>query len=455
MLNTSQYRRLAVAYSLHYHIFKLQNLQIHYLRSLMKILLRQATIIDPSSPFHLQKADILIANGVFQQIDTVISTDADHTVNMTGAYLSPGWVETFTNACDPGFEYKETIESAALAAANGGYTDVMVLPNTTPAVHTKAGVEYLVQKGKFLPVTIHPIAAVTKNTDGKELAEMYDMASSGAVAFSDGTKSIQDAGLLLKALQYVKAINKTIIQLPDDKSINPHGLMNEGIVSTQLGLPGKPAIAEELQITRDIELVKYTGSKLHFTGVSTQKSIELIRKAKADGLPVTCSVTPYHLCFTDEDLKEYDTNLKVNPPLRTAADRKALQEALLDGTIDCIAAHHLPEDIDHKITEFEYARYGMISLQTAFAVVYKTLPQLTPEKLVSLFALQPRNIFGLDQASIQIGQPAQCSLFSLDQQWVFEKENNHSKSTNSPFFGTSFGAKPIGIINKGNLLLNN
>jgi dihydroorotase len=421
----------------------------------MNILLRQATIIDPSSPFHLQIADIFIVNGVYQQIETSISTTADQTVDMAGAYLSPGWVEIFTNACDPGFEFKETIESATQAAALGGYTDIMVLPNTLPVVHAKAGVQYLVQKGKLSPVHVHPIGAITKNTEGKELTEMYDMASSGALAFSDGTKSIQDSGLLLKALQYVKAINKTIIQLPDDKSINPHGLMNEGIVSTQLGLPGKPSIAEELMIARDIELVKYTGSKLHITGISSKKSVELIRQAKAENLPITCSVTPFHLCFIDGDLSQYDTNLKVNPPLRTEADRKALLEAVLDGTIDCIASHHLPEDIDHKITEFEYAGYGMIGLQTAFSVVQQALPQLSPEKLVSLFAIQPRQIFGLEEASIQVGQPVQCSLFSLDQEWVFEKDNNRSKSANSPFFGARFKAKPLGIINKGSLLLNN
>jgi dihydroorotase len=421
----------------------------------MNILLRQATIIDPSSPFHLQKADILISNGIFQQIETTISTTADHVIDLAGSFISPGWVEIFSDTCDPGLEYKETIESATLSAAYGGYTDLMVLPNTSPVVHTKAGVEYLVQKGKQSPVHIHPIAAVTKNIEGKELAEMYDMAGSGAVAFSDGSKSIQDAGLLLKALQYVKAIDKNIIQLPEDKSFNPHGLMNEGVVSTQLGLPGKPAIAEELMIARDIELVKYTGSKLHFTGISSKKSVELIKQAKADNLPVTCSVTPYHLYFIDEDLSGYDTNLKVNPPLRTAADRKALQDAVLDGTIDCIAAHHIPEDIDHKITEFEYARYGMIGLQTAFAVVQKALPQLSPEKLVNLFSTHPRNIFGLEPASIQISRIACCSLFSLDQEWVFDKDNNQSKSANSPFLGNHFSAKPLGIINKGNLLLNN
>jgi dihydroorotase len=420
----------------------------------MNILLRQATIIDPSSPFHLQKADILLSNGIIQQINTHIDTNAEQELSLEGAYISPGWVDIFTHAADPGFEYKETLETAANAAVYGGFTDILLLPNTAPVVHNKAGVEYLIQKGQTLPVTVHPIAAVTKNTDGKELAEMYDMEASGAVAFSDGIKSIQDAGLLLKALQYIKAIDKTIIQLPDDKSINPHGLMNEGIVSTQLGLPGKPAIAEELQIARDIELVKYTGSKLHFTGISTARSVNLIRKAKADGLPVSCSVTPYHLTFIDEDLKAYDTNLKVVPALRTAEDRKALQQAVLDGTVDCIASHHLPEDADHKVVEFEYANNGMIGLQTSFAVVNKTLPQLSAEQIVKLFAFTPRSIFNLNQSNIQIGQPAQCTLFSLSKEWVYEKGNNQSKSVNSPFLGQQFTAKAIGIINKGNLLLN-
>jgi dihydroorotase len=421
----------------------------------MKLLLRQATIIDPSSPFHLQKASILIENGVFQKIDVQLSDNADQIIDLPDLFISPGWVDVFAQFNDPGHEYKETLETGSLAAASGGYTDVFVLPNTSPTVHNKAGVEYLIHKSKALATSIHPIGAVTKNTDGKELAEMYDMEASGAIAFSDGTRSIQDGGLLIKALQYVKATGKTIIQLPDDKAIHPHGLMNEGIVSTQLGLPGKPAIAEELMIVRDIELVKYTGSKLHITGVSTRKGVETIRQAKSEGLPVTCSITPYHLCFSDDDLNSYDTNLKVNPPLRTVDDRKALQEAVLDGTIDCIASHHLPEDTDHKVVEFEYARYGMISLQTAFAVVQKTLPQLSSEKLVALFSTNPRRIFGLPTASLQIGSKAQCTFFTLSQQWSFTKAINQSKSANSPFFEVQFSAKPIGIINKGNLFLNN
>lgn len=292
----------------------------------------------------------------------------------------------------------------------------------------------------------------TKNNEGKELAEMYDMHQSGAVAFSDGTCCVQSSGLLLKALQYLKAVDKTIIQLPDDQAINPGGLMNEGIVSTRLGLPGRPAIAEELMIARDIELVKYTGSRLHFTGISTAKSVELVKEAKSQGLAVTCSVTPYHLYFSDEDLQDYDTNLKVNPPLRTAADRQALQQAVLDGVVDCIASHHLPQDIDNKISEFEYAKYGMIGLQTAFAVVRTAIPQLTPERLVELFSTNARKIFALPDSEINQGARASLSLFAPDRQWTLTQ--NYSRSANTPFLGLPLTGAPLGIITQDNLFLN-
>jgi dihydroorotase len=418
----------------------------------MNILVRQARIIDPSSSFHLQTADLLIENGVITSIESAISVGADKIIDVPGLHLSPGWVDVFAHFCDPGFEFKETLESGTAAAAAGGFTDVLVVPNTAPVVHSKATVEYIVQKSRYLPVSVHPLGAITKNNEGKELAEMYDMHASGAVAFSDGTCSVQSSGLLLKALQYLKAVDKTIIQLPDDRAINPGGLMNEGIVSTRLGLPGRPAIAEELMVARDIELVKYTGSRLHFTGISTAKSVALIRKAKSEGLEVTCSVTPYHLYFSDDDLQQYDTNLKVNPPLRTAADRQALQQALLDGTIDCIASHHLPQDIDNKVSEFEYAKYGMIGLQTAFAVVRTAVPQLTPERLVELFATAPRKIFGLAGGEINQGARARLSLFAPDARWTFDQ--NRSRSANSPFLGASLTGAPVGIINEDKLFLN-
>src|SRR5258705_13201836 len=271
----------------------------------MNILIKQALIVDPSSPFNGQITDLFIENGIIKQIDKKLSVKADKEINIEGLHLSPGWMDVFANFADPGYEFKETLETGARAAAAGGYTDVMVIPNTNPVVQSKANVEYIAQKTKQLPVTVHPIGAITKNTEGKELAEMYDMRTSGAIAFSDGVNSVQSAGLLVKALQYVKAFGGTVIQLPDDKSISPHGLMNEGIVSTQLGLPGKPAMAEELIVARDIKLTRYAESNLHFTGVGSKKLLEYIKRGKETNPWNSCSVTPYHFFFCEEDLKEY------------------------------------------------------------------------------------------------------------------------------------------------------
>ncbi len=420
----------------------------------MDILLKAATIVDTFSPAHLQIADIFISNGIIVSITANCQKAADKVIDVPGLCVSPGWIDVFAHFCDPGYEFKETLETGAAAAASGGYTDVFVLPNTNPVIQNKGTCQYIVQKTSSLPVRLHPIGAVSKDTDGKELTEMYDMEQSGAVAFSDGTRSIQSAGLLLKALQYVKAVDKTIIQVPDDKSINAHGLMNEGIVSTGLGLPGKPAIAEELAIVRDIELAKYTASKLHITGVSSKKGIDLIREAKKEGIQVSCSVTPYHLISCDADLEQYDTNLKVTPPLRTAEDRAALKAAVLDGTVDCIASHHTPQDRDQKEIEFEYAKPGMIGLQTSFAAVATALPQLGTEKLVALFSTNAAKLFGLHQSSISENVPASLTIFSLEVQWTFTADNNLSRSKNSPFFGKRFTGKPLGIITKDGLFLN-
>lgn len=420
----------------------------------MKILIKQAIIVDPHSSFNGQSTPILIENGIITRIGGSATGPADREISLPGLHVSPGWVDIFAQFADPGFEYKETLASGAAAAAAGGFTDVFVLPNTRPVIHDKAGVEYLTHKSRDLAVRIHPIGAVTRNTEGKELAEMYDMRNSGAMAFSDGLESVQSAGLLVKALQYVKAFNGTIIQLPDDKSINPHGLMHEGIVSTRLGLPGKPAMAEELMVSRDIRLAAYAESKLHFTGLTTSGSLSLIQAAKSAGIAVSCSISPAHLWFCDEDLKDYDSNLKLNPPLRTAEDRASLKEGIRSGIVDCIASHHQPHEFDSKVMEFEYARYGMSALETCFAVTRTALPELSVQQLVALMAVNPRQIFGLPDAGIREGNPAALSLFDPNSRWVFNTADSRSRSRNSPFDGKELTGKVLGIINGESIVIN-
>jgi dihydroorotase len=420
----------------------------------MKILVRQAVIADPNSTFNGQVTDLLVDGATISKIAPHISEKFDELVEAEGLTVSPGWIDIFSHFCDPGLEHKETLETGANAAAVGGFTHVFVLPNTLPVVESKTQVEYICQQSKTLPVTIHPLGAITKGTEGKDLAEMYDMRHSGAIAFSDGTNPVQSPGLFLKALQYVKAFDGVLVQLPVDKSIGAGGLINEGVISTRLGLPGLPSLAEEVIIKRDIDLLRYTQSKLHITGVSTQNSLLLISAAKKEGLHISCSVTPYHLFFSDEDMQTYDTNLKVNPPLRTKADMLALREAVLNGVVDCIASHHLPQDWDNKTCEFEYAKNGMTGLETSFAVVNHLLPELTTERLVALFSLNARNIFQLPVTHIEEGAVAELTFFSKKGTTLAKKQTLQTKSPNTPFLDRELNGKIVGIIHKGKLTLN-
>ena len=420
----------------------------------MKILIQKAYIIDPDSSHNGTVKDILIENGKIAKIAPSINEQADKLIDQPNLHVSLGWVDIFSDFCDPGYEHKETIETGAKAAASGGFTDVFLIPNTKPIVDSKAQVEYIRQKSKSLPVNLLPIGAVTKNAEGKDLAEMYDMKSNGAVAFSDGIHPIQSAGLLLKALQYIKTFDGVIIQIPDDKSIGANGLMNEGIISTQLGLQGKPMMAEEITIARDIKLARYTDSKIHFTGVTSPKSLEYIRRAKEGGLNVTCSVTPYHLYFSDEDIVGYDTNLKVYPPLRTKSDIATLKEAVIDGTIDSIATHHRPHEYDSKVLEFEYAKYGMIGLETCYAVLNTLFPTLGADRFVGLMGGNARKIFGLSKPVIEEGQTACITLFNPSDKHIIEDKKIQSKSRNTPFIGKELIGSVLGVINGNELFLN-
>ena len=420
----------------------------------MKILITQTKIVDPNSSHNGQTADIFIQDGVIAKIGKNLSDKADYVFEQNGQHSSPGWVDSFANFNDPGYEYKETLETGAAAAAAGGFTDVMIIPNTNPSIQNKASVEYIFQRSQSLAVNIHPIGAITKNTEGKELAEMYDMRANGAIAFSDGLNAVQSGGLLIKALQYIKAFGGTIIQLPDDKSINADGLINEGIVSTQLGLPGRPAIAEEIMVTRDIALTEYAESKLHFACVTTTGSVEKIKEAKKNKIQVTAAATPYHLYFSEEDLTGYDTNLKVNPPIRTKEDQQALIKAITKGEIDCIASHHLPHEKDSKVIEFENAKFGMVGLETTYSVLNTAIPTLNADACVALLSVNPRKIFNLPPATIEEGNQASITIFNPATKWIVKEENIQSLSKNTPFIGKELIGQVVGTVNKNQYTVN-
>ena len=420
----------------------------------MSILLRQVKIADSASPFHNKVKDILIKDHKIVSITDHFDGKAEFVFEKPGSIVSPGWVDPFVHFCDPGMEHRETLISGAAAAQKGGFTNVFALPNTQPITDNKSQVTYIKQQSNSLPIHVNPIGALSKKIEGKDLAEMIDMYNNGAVAFSDGMHPVQSTLLFLKALQYVKAFDGVVIQMPIDKSLGSLGLMNEGILSTQLGLPGIPAIAEELIISRDIELLRYTQSKLHITGVTTAKGIATIANAKKEGLQVTCSVTPYHLFFTEEDLKEYNTLLKVFPPLRIKKDQEALLKAVEDGTVDCISSHHLPQDWDGKTIEFENAKAGIASIETSFNAVIQKLPKLSEEKIAALFSTNARNIFGLSASTIQENNIAELTLFNTTENTLMSKTESASKSANSPFWDIPLKGKVLGTIVKNSLHTN-
>lgn len=367
---------------------------------------------------------------------------------------APGWLDLGTQVGEPGHEHREDLRSAARAAAAGGFTAVACLPNTQPPVDAKSGVAYVRNKTAGWPVTFLPIGALSVGTAGKDLAELYDMHAAGAVAFSDGTHPVQDAGLLLRALQYTQAFGGLVINWPHHKTIAANGLLHEGLVSTELGMKGIPALAETIAVQRDLSLLEYAGGRLHLHLLSSRKGVELVRAAKAAGLPVTASVAVANLCATDEALADFGSHWKVLPPLRDEQHRIALLEGLADGTIDCICTNHAPWDPEAKNLEFPYAEFGMIGLETAFALCRMFLEkELALPDLVQLFAVGPRRVLGLPVPEIAPGAKAEFALFAPDASWVFSEKAVRSKSNNSPFLGQTLRGKMLGIFNNGQLEL--
>ena len=420
----------------------------------MKLLLRSVKILCPRSAFHGKTKDILIENGTITAIEKSIEPPRGATVHEgKGQVVSIGWMDLHTRFCDPGFEHKEDIESGIQAALQGGFTAVAVMPSTAPFVHSKSMVEYLLRKAEGKAVDLHPVGAVTKNGEGKEMAEMYDMHCSGAKAFSDDKHPIADAGMMLRALLYAKNFQGVVMHYADDRSISGKGKMHEGVSSTKLGLAGMPAIAEELTIQRDLKLAAYADSAIHFSTISTAGSVQLIREAKKKGIRVTCDVAAHNLFFTDNDLATFDSNLKVMPPLREAKDIKALIDGLLDGTVDAVCSDHTPEDVENKKKEFDYANFGMIGLETAFALANTALSrhakaidkEAAMQTLIHAFSDKPRSILALALPEIIVGAQANLTVFDPNREWTVSSKQLKSKSANTPLLGTSLKGKVIGV----------
>ena len=419
----------------------------------MEFLIRAAEILHPGSPFHKSTKDVLISNGRIQKISDHIDFDGQ-VVSCKDLKLSIGWFDMRAHFNDPGFEHKEDVDSGTATALAGGFTDVALLPNTNPVVSTKNSVTYYQKHNSVSPITLHAIAAVTLNCEGKELTEMIDLHHAGAIAFSDGLKTIWHTDILLKALQYLQKFEGLLINRPEDDHLTTFGHMHEGQVSTMLGLKGMPSLSESIMIQRDLKLLEYAGGKIHFTLISAKESVELIREAKAKGLHVTCDVGVNYLKYTDQDLGDYDTNLKVNPPYRLEEDRKALVEGVLDGTIDVVVSDHNPHDEECKKLEFDLADFGSANQQPFYSIASGALGKGFDE-IIQRITTKPRNILGLEVPQIEEGAEACLTLFSPTASWTLNSKTNQSKSVASPAFNQAMNGKIIGIINKGELRLNN
>jgi len=414
----------------------------------MNLLIKSATIIDPNSPFNQQVVDILIEKGVISKIAPELEADAE-LVEAEGKYVSPGFFDLNCNIGELGLETKEDLHTGTAAAAAGGFTGIALMPNTIPPVHSKAEIEYLMNRAKRNLVDVYPLGAISHKREGKDLAEMYDMFLSGAKAFTDGNRPVQDAGLMERALLYAQGFDALIMSYPEDTAIAGKAKVNEGEISTILGMKGIPPLAEELMIARDLYLAEYTGSRIHFTTISTTRSVELIREAKRKGLEVTCDVAAHHLVLTDEALVGFDSLYKVKPPLRTRDDVNALLKGLKDGTIDAIVSQHTPHEVEFKDLEFEVAEFGIIGLQTAFALALQA--GLDLELIIQKLAVNPREILNVDPAIIAEGQDANLVLLDIDEEWEYNKKNNKSKSYNSPFIGLNLKGKVVLACNNNHL----
>ena len=417
----------------------------------MKYLIKKATIIDPKSTYHKKVCDLLISNGVITQIASQIKNTAGYKeISFPNLHISQGWLDTSVSFGEPGFEERETIKNGLQVAALSGFTHVCVSSNTNPVPDSKSSIQFIKNKAAGHAVSLYPTGTVTMQGKGENLAELYDMHNEGANSFYDFKKPITNPNLLKIALLYCQTFNGLVQSYPNDVSIARTAQVHEGVISTSLGLQGIPALAEELQIARDLYILEYTGGRLHIPTISTKKSVELIKKAKNKGLQVSCSVSINNLLLTDDVLTDFNTNYKVQPPLRSKENQKALIKGLKEGIIDGVTSDHNPIDIEHKKIEFEQAYFGSIGLESCYGALQNILStQQTVQALTQL-----KSVFGISESVIAKNEVANITLFNPEKTWKFTEENIQSSSKNAALLNTSMKGKVYGILANKKLMLH-
>ena len=417
----------------------------------MNSLIKSATIIDKNSEFHNKTVDILISNGIISDISEDIKNPKNFLeIRFPNLHVSNGWFDYSVCSGEPGYEERDNLLNTLMLASKSGFTSVGLQPNTFPVTEKSTEIEYLKAVAKYSNVNIYPIGALTKSSDGNELAELFEMKNSGAIGFGDYKKSIVNANVLKLALLYSKDYNIPIFSFPLNREISNNGVMNEGITSTSLGLKGIPGMSEEIQIMRDIRILEYTGGNLHIPYISTRKSLELIKKAKNKGLNISCSTCVHNLFFNETHLGDFNTKFKVLPPLRTQDDIDKLISGVKDGSIDMVTSDHNPLDIELKNVEFDKAEFGTIGLESLFGALNRIFPLKTTINILT----RGRKVFGIEETEIKIGTQADLSLFNPINSFVFNDDNVLSMSKNSIFIGSSLKGKVYGTISNGKMTLN-
>jgi dihydroorotase len=418
----------------------------------MQLLLKGGRLIDPVSGRD-EECDFQINDGVIEKMGRGLSTPSAQAINLAGKILAPGFLDMHVHLREPGFEHKETIETGTAAAAAGGFTAVCCMPNTNPPIDDESVVRYIQSKARLAMhglVDVYPVAAVTQGRNGEHLAPLAELSDAGAVAFSDDGDAVFDAEIMRRALEYSSMFKKPVIQHAQEPTMTRGAAMHEGLTATSLGMPGWPSVAEEIMVARDIKLAEYTGGRYHVAHLSTAGSVQLVREGKAKGIVVTAEVTPHHFTLTDEVVRSFDTNTKMNPPLRTKADIEAIRAGLRDGTIDAIATDHAPHSFDEKEVEYVAAPFGIVGLETALGLALTELFHknlLSLSQLVEKFSSNPRRILGLPTIKIAEGEIANLTIFDPAARWVVDPAAFKSMSKNTPFNGYSLTGKPVGVLN--------